>query len=65
MQTTQAEKLKAELSTIIKQAQKPDTTMPRKEESKKRVFGQMSGKLNIPDGFNDESDEINEMFYGK
>jgi hypothetical protein len=32
---------------------------------KKRVFGQMSGKLNIPDGFNDESDEINEMFYSK
>ena len=65
MQTTQAEKLQAELSTTIKQAQKPDTAMLCKEESKKRVFGQISGELNIPDGFNDESDEINEMFYGK
>lgn len=29
----------------------------------KRKFGQLSGKINIPENFNDENDAINEMFY--
>lgn len=33
------------------------TTNPRKP-------GLLKGKISIPDDFNEESDEINEMFYG-
>lgn len=62
---TQANRLEAELSPITEQAQKLDATILYQEELKKRVFGQMTGELDIPDNFNDESDEINEMFYGK
>lgn len=65
MQRAQAKKLEAELSPITEQAQKLDATILCQEESKKRVFGQLKGKLSIPENFNDESDEINEMFYGK
>ena len=39
--------------------------VPYKEEPKKRVFGQLQGTLNIPDDFDEESEEINQMFYGK
>ena len=31
----------------------------------KRKFGQMSGKIKIPEDFNEENDEINKMFYGE
>ena len=43
---------------------KLNATMPSKK-SQKRVFGILMGKLSIPKDFNDESDEINDMFYGK
>ncbi len=34
------------------------------EEKKKiRKFGQLEGKINIPDNFDDENEKINEMFY--
>lgn len=39
--------------------------VPYTEEPKKRVFGQLQGTLNIPDDFDDELAEINDMFYGK
>ena len=32
--------------------------------AEKRCFGQLEGKIVIPDNFNDESEEINQMFYG-
>ena len=48
-----------------KQHKKVAVISPYIEEPKQRVFGQLKGKLVIPDNFNDESDEINEMFYGK
>ena len=30
----------------------------------KRKLGLLKGKITIPNNFNDEDDEINEMFYG-
>lgn len=80
MQTIQVGKLKSEFSSIIERVQKNGESFvvefgkqhkkvavisPYIEEPKQRVFGQLKGKLVIPDNFNDESDEINEMFYGK
>lgn len=80
MQTIQVGKLKSEFSSIIEQVQKNGESfivefgkqhkkvamiVPYDEKPKKRVFGQLKGKLSIPKNFNDESDEINEMFYGK
>lgn len=35
-----------------------------KERPLKRKFGLLKGKIFVPDDFNDESEEINEMFYG-
>lgn len=32
---------------------------------KKRVLGQLKGKIIIPDNFNDEDEQINAMFYGE
>ncbi len=32
---------------------------------KERTFGQLKGKIKIPDDFNDENEEINKMFYGE
>ena len=31
----------------------------------KRIFGQLKGKINIPQNFDNEIDTINEMFYGE
>ena len=31
----------------------------------KRKLGLLKGKLSVPDNFNDEDDNINEMFYGE
>jgi len=79
MQTIQVGQLKSEFSSVLEQVQQDGETfiiefgkkhkkvamiVPYKEESKKRVFGQLKGKLNIPTDFDDESDEINNMFYG-
>ena len=79
MQTIQVGKLKSEFSSVLERVQKDGETfiiefgkkhkkvamiVPYKEEPKKRVFGQLKGTLNIPDDFDDESEEINQMFYG-
>jgi hypothetical protein len=38
--------------------------VPYVEAPKKRFFGPLKGTLNIPDYFDEESEEINQMFYG-
>jgi len=38
--------------------------VPHKVEGKRKL-GLLKGKIQIPDNFNDEDMEINEMFYGK
>jgi len=35
-----------------------------REKPLKRQFGLLKGKIFVPDDFDDESEEINEMFYG-
>jgi antitoxin (DNA-binding transcriptional repressor) of toxin-antitoxin stability system len=35
------------------------------EKNSKRKFGQMSGKIIIPDNFNDEDKTVIDMFYGE
>ncbi|NOR80841.1 MAG: type II toxin-antitoxin system Phd/YefM family antitoxin [Methyloprofundus sp.] len=79
MQTIQVGQLKSEFSSVLEKVQHDGETfviefgkkhkkvamiVPYKEEPKKREFGQLKGTLNIPDDFNEESEEINEMFYG-
>ncbi|GAW85134.1 conserved hypothetical protein [Bathymodiolus platifrons methanotrophic gill symbiont] len=80
MQTIQVGQLKSEFSSVLEKVQNEGETfiiefgkkhkkvamlVPYKEELKKRVFGQLQGTLNIPDDFDDELAEINDMFYGK
>jgi len=80
MQTIQIGKFKAELSDILNRVQNMGETyvleygkkhkkvamlVPFKEEKRERKFGQLEGKITIPNDFDDEVDEINEMFYGK
>jgi len=80
MQTIQIGRFKAELSDILDRVQNKGETfvleygrkhkkvamvVPYVEEKKQRKFGQLEGKISIPDDFDDENDEINEMFYGK
>jgi prevent-host-death family protein len=38
--------------------------VPHKPEGKRKL-GLLKGKFTIPDNFDDEDSEINEMFYGK
>ena len=79
MQSIQVGQFKAELSSILDQVQNLGETfviefgkkhkkvamlVPYKENKKIRKFGQLEGKITIPDNFDDESEEINEMFYG-
>ena len=79
MQTIQVGQLKSEFSSVLERVEKEGEIfiiefgkkhkkvamlVPYKEKSKKRVFGQLKGTLNIPDDFDEESEEINEMFYG-
>jgi antitoxin (DNA-binding transcriptional repressor) of toxin-antitoxin stability system len=79
MQTIQVGRFKSEFSSILEKVQNEGETfviefgkkhkkvamlIPYKEESKKRVFGQLKGTLNIPEDFDEESDEINSLFYG-
>ncbi len=80
MQTIQVGKFKAELSSILEKVQKNGEKyiiefgkkhkkiamlVPYEENKKARKFGQLRGKLDIPDNFDDEISEINEMFYPK
>ncbi|MEA3353046.1 MAG: type II toxin-antitoxin system Phd/YefM family antitoxin [Campylobacterota bacterium] len=79
MQSIQVGKFKSDLSSILEQVQnfgekfvieygkkhkKVAMLVPYEEEKKIRKFGQLEGKVNIPDDFDDEVEEINEMFYG-
>ena len=47
-----------------KQHKKVAMLVPYEDEKKERVFGQLAGKVTVPDNFDDEDEEINEMFYG-
>ncbi len=79
MQTIQVGQLKSEFSSVLERVHKDGETfviefgkkhkkiamiVPYQEQPKKRVFGQLKGKLNIPDDFDEESVEINKIFYG-
>jgi len=37
--------------------------VPFEEKNKERKFGQLKGKISIPDNFNDEDENINKLFY--
>ncbi|MCF6251019.1 MAG: hypothetical protein L3J75_07085 [Methylococcaceae bacterium] len=79
MQTIQVGQLKSEFSSVLERVHKDGETfviefgkkhkkiamiVPYQEQPKKRVFGQLKGKLNIPDDFDEESVENNKIFYG-
>lgn len=50
---------------VIARAGKPAVKLtPHKSPLKKRVPGKFKGKIWMSPDFDDESDEINEMFYG-
>ena len=78
MKVVQVGQFKAEFSSILQEVRtmketfvieygKKHTKMamlvPYSEMKKKRTFGQLAGTYNVPDDFNEESDEINSMFY--
>ena len=78
MNSIQVGQFKAELSSILEKVQKNGEKfiiefgkkhkkiamlVPYEEEKKPRKFGQLKGKINIPDNFDNESAKINEMFY--
>ncbi len=80
MQTIQVGQFKAEFSSILDKVQnfgekyiieygkkhkKVAMIVPYVEEKKNREFGLYEGKSSVPSDFNDESQEINNMFYGK
>ncbi|MFW5990055.1 MAG: type II toxin-antitoxin system Phd/YefM family antitoxin [Campylobacterales bacterium] len=79
MQSIQVGKFKSDFSSILnrvetlgekyvieygKKHKKVAMLVPYVEEKKVRKFEQLKGKIQIPDNFDDESIEINEMFYG-
>ena len=79
MQSIQVGQLKSEFSSILKQVQNLKETfviefgkkhkkvamlVPYEENKKVRKFEQLKGKITIQDNFDDEDEEINEMFYG-
>lgn len=50
---------------IIARAGKPTVKLSRYSPPKKtRTLGKFKGKIHMSPDFDDESDEINEMFYG-
>ncbi len=80
MKSIQVGEFKAKLSSILEEVQKNGEyfiieygkkhkkvamLVPYEEPKKRRKFGQLEGKLKIPENFDDEVDEINELFYGK
>lgn len=49
---------------IIAKAGKPVVKLiPHKEKLKPRKLGLLKGKIDIPDDFDDEDEEINKLFY--
>lgn len=81
MQAIQVGRFKSEFSTLLdlvrnqgqefvieygKNHKKVAMLVPYTEPNvKKREFGILRGKVVVPDDFDDESSEIDEMFYGK
>ena len=78
MKSVQVGEFKAELSSILEEVQKYGETfviefgkkhkkvamlVPYEEPPKTRKFGQLEGKVEIPEDFDEESREINAMFY--
>lgn len=60
-----AEVLKGK-DVVIAQAGEPVVKLiAYKENRKARVPGRLKGKIKISEDFDEESDEINELFYGK
>jgi len=79
MQSIQVGQFKSEFSSILNQVQsmgekfviefgkkhkKVAMLVPYEEEIKPRKFGQLAGKVYIPDNFDEECEEIDNMFYG-
>ena len=67
---TQLSKLLAQVErdkeVIIAKAGKPIAKLIKYKEIKaERKPGLLKGKISVPDDFDDESEEINKMFYGK
>jgi antitoxin (DNA-binding transcriptional repressor) of toxin-antitoxin stability system len=80
MQTVQVGKFKSDFSSILDKVQnlgesfvieygkkhkKVAMLVPYEEAKKERKFGLYEGTYTLPDDFNEESSEINQMFYGK
>jgi antitoxin (DNA-binding transcriptional repressor) of toxin-antitoxin stability system len=80
MQSIQVANLKADFSSILSKVQnhkerfiieygkkrdKIAMLVPYEQEKKPRVFGQLKGRIKIDDNFDDEIEEINNMFYGQ
>ena len=79
MNSIQVGQFKAELSAILEKVQKNGESfiiefgkkhkkvamlVPYEETKKPRKFGQLKGKIDIPENFDDENRDINKMFYG-
>jgi len=79
MKAIQVGQFKAELSSILEEVQnfgerfvieygkkhkKVAILSPYEEKQKKKKFGQLKGKITIPENFDDELEEVNDMFYG-
>jgi len=78
MQTISVGKLKANFSEVLnlvknkkeefiieygRNHKKIAKIVPFEEKKSKRKFGQLKGKIVVPDDFNDEDEEINKLFY--
>jgi len=76
MQTITLDKLQANLLDIFNLIQSQNKEfivkndnykiakiIPIKEKNKKRKFGQLKGKIKIPNDFNKEDKQINNIFY--
>lgn len=78
MQSIQVGQFKSEFSTILDKVQKTGESyiieygkkhkkvallVPYREEKKERKFGIYEGKCKIPDDFDKEDEEINNLFY--
>ncbi len=79
MRSIQVGQFKAELSSILEEVQKNGERfviefgkkhkrvamlVPYEEKRSVRKFGQLKGKIDIPEDFDDENEAINAMFYG-
>ena len=51
-------------TVVIAKNNLPIVDLVKHKPAGKRKLGLLKGKISIPDDFNDESQDINEMFYG-